>query len=885
MRKIIVIIASLSMFVLPQTIYALDASSLGTVYGDAGGLARVASLETQLKNMSIKSGHPRIILTPELIATARQRVAANHYKWASIKSSANAGNLINAAFVYQIFKDSDPVTAKEYATKVFDIISNAVAVTWTPGYSSNTKGLDRNVALWAIAFDWVYEGLTDDQRKNLLNKIGNTSNIAGFASLIRSGSIFAGETFHREEWIFYAWKAWPELALAGHYTDADFCYKSRWSQNWFYGDAARAYAYLNDGTPLEGYQYGADGTSWFMALKSATGINLVDGDEFRYDVSAADYQLYSMDFGLNRNVFHHGVGLGAGGLCTYSDTTGTEFNWKLKEYHSMATQLVASRNPYQQWLAKNVLTFDKRGASSWIFSNEYYNGISDFENISSLLFYDPAAAVADPRQATYDELPFAKHFPGGNEVYMRSSWGNDAAMACFRSTPAFTKTAHGDFDVNTFMLYRKGNLAPDSGVYDSYWGQTNYFAYQKNTVAHNDMLIIDPTKPDAPTKLSSSKPDPGGTELVSTRNFSGLNPAFPQIANTFLLNSKANWGDIVAFETQKDFDYVVGEAAGAYGSRVDEYYRSALFIRKPGDKAYFVVYDRVKATNSNFKKKWLLHTVGEPVFSNGSIINTEVSGHVYTTNGDSYSASNIFNNSALYGKVLLPREHLVRKVGGNGYEFWVDGSSPKNWPLSGIYNGTAYTWMDVATAPSIGKEWFMGGPLAGTGNELKEVGQWRLELMPATQQQRDLFLNVIYMGDTGESPAQVELVETVKGNMTGAYIKDSLKPMVVMFSTELNGKNVAVSIGDIISYNLPSPVSSSIQHLLVQLPENTDFTSLPAVTTSNYVAYNWKVGAFPDEGTVYRSSNQGVLWPSSSLSLFGSPPAVPAAPKNLAPKR
>lgn len=884
MRKIIVIIASLSMFMLPQTIYALDASSLGTVYGDAHGLARVASLETQLKNMSIKSGHPRIILTPELIATARQRVVANHYKWSLIQSSANSGNTINAAFAYLILKESNPSQALIYANKVYENIIAATATTWISDYSINNIGTDRNIALWAIAFDWVYDGLTTEQRNMLISKIATTANISGRAAWIRSGKKLAGETFHREEWIFYAWRAWPELALAGHYTDADFCYKSRWGHDWYYGDAARAFAYLNDGTPLEGYQYGADGTSWFMALKSATGINLVDGDEFHYDISAADYQLYAMDFGLNRNVFHHGVGLGAGGICTYSDTTGGEFNWKLKEYHSMATQLVASSNPYQQWFAQNILTFNNRGVSSWIFSNEYYNYITDFENISTLLFYDPTASAADPRQATYDALPFAKHFPGGNEVYMRSSWGENAAMACFRSTPAFTKTSHGDFDVNTFVLYRRGNLAPDSGVYDAYQGQSNHYAYQKNTIAHNDMLIIDPAKPDTPTKLSSSKPDPGGTELVSTKNFSGLNPSFPQIANTFLLNSKANWGDIVAFETQKDFDYVVGEAAGAYGSRADEYYRSALFIRKPGDKAYFVVYDRVNATSPNYKKKWLLHTVGEPVFLNGNIVNTEVNAQVYTTNGDTYTASNVFNNSALYGKVLLPQDHLVRKVGGNGYDFWVDGSSPKNWPLNGIYNGTAYTWMDVATAASIGKEWFMGGPLAGTGNELKEAGQWRLELMPATQQQRDLFLNVLYMGDVGETAANIELVKTAKGDMVGAYIDDALKPMVVLFSTEKNGGNVTVSIGDIINYSLPLPVSSAIQHLLVQLPPNTDFTSLPVISTSNYVTYSWKVGAFPSEGTVYRSSNQGVLWPSSSLSLFGSSPAVPAAPKNLAPK-
>ena len=62
----------------------------------------------------------------------------------------------------------------------------------------------------------------------------------------------------------------------------------------------------------------------------AKGINMVDGTDFHYAIAAADYQLYGTDFGLNRNVFHHGVGLGTGGLATYRDTIGNNFNWKTK---------------------------------------------------------------------------------------------------------------------------------------------------------------------------------------------------------------------------------------------------------------------------------------------------------------------------------------------------------------------------------------------------------------------------------------------------------------------------------------------------------------------------------------------------------------------------
>lgn len=798
------------------------------IHGDPTGIERVRRLDHQLRDLAVKPEHPRIILTPELITTARARIARKHRAWDTIRLDS-AKDTIAAAFCYAVTGDAS------YAARVYAKIMSETASPWPVDYMADgVAGTDRKVAEWAIAFDWAYNGLNQTQRAAIIAKIASAANIAGRAAWIRGGNRIdssGGETFHREEWIFWAWRAWPEIALAGHVPEAEFCYKSRWDAESIYGDAARAYVYLNDGTPLEGYQYGADGIGWFMALKSATGINLVDGTDLHYAVAAADYQLYGTDFGLDRNVFHHGVGLGAGGLLTYRDTVGNNFNWKTKEYHARATQLTAEKNPYQQWIAKNLLTFDKNGASSWIFTNEYYGFWGNFKAIATLLFYDPSLPAADPRRASYEDLPYAKLFPGGNEVYMRSSWDGNAAMACFRVTPAFTKTAHGDFDVNTFILYRRGNLAPDSGVYDVYQGQTSYIGYQKNTVAHNDILIIDPSKPDEPKKFKSN-PDPGGTELVTTRTFGRLHRKWHTASNTFLFNDRADWGDIVSFETTRDFDYAVGEAAKAYGSRCDEYTRTVLFLRKNLEKAYFVVYDRVGATSATFRKKWLLHTVSEPAF-NGTVTDSEITGHIYTTDGDTYTATNAFNNAALYGKVLLPRDHVIRKVGGEGYRFWVDGSTPQNWGI---------TWEKLAAD----KERYMDGPL-------QEIGQWRLEVMPSTQQKRDLFLNVIYLGDAGEKPAPVEPLESADGKMTGAYIRDETKPWIVLFPMEKYSTPVSGPVTYQFPMGGPPPV-----HIVTGLASNAPYTVKCSVEGKTAL-----VNIIPEAeaagGTTHHSSMEGIL--------------------------
>jgi uncharacterized repeat protein (TIGR01451 family) len=444
---------------------------------------------------------------------------------------------------------------------------------------------------------------------------------------------------------------------------------------------------------------------------------------------------------MDREIFHKGVALGAGGLETYK--SGVDIAWKIKDFFGSAFSLGATTNPYFQWLTKN-----KFGASGYLISNEYYTPIGDYYSglnpIASILFYDPNAPASDPQIATYSELPFAKYFPGGNNVYMRTGWTGNDTIAGLRANPAYTMTSHSDFDANTFLIYRKGNLSPDSGIYDAYANQSSYMNYQKQTYAHNDMLVIDPANPNGPTNISGFL-NPGGTDYVSTKTFSDATPFGNQYA--FVHNSKANWGDIVKFVTTPEYDYTVGDATLAYSSRLNEYYRNVAFLRK-GTKAYMIVFDRVESNNANFDKRWLMHFVSEPTV-NGTKISEQVAGHIDTYNGDLTVANNVYNTSAVYVKTLLPTQHTIRRIGGTGYEFYREGTSPVNLPV---------TQSELNRVSGQ-----MGGPW-------QEAGTWRIELSPATKQTRDYFLNVMYIGDVGETMAPVQYIE--ENGMAGVIIND-----------------------------------------------------------------------------------------------------------------
>ena len=74
--------------------------------------------------------------------------------------------------------------------------------------------------------------------------------------------------------------------------------------------------------------------------------------------------------------------------------------------------------------------------------------------------------------------------------------------------------------------------------------------------------------------------------------------------------------------------------------------------------AAFVVFDKVTSTNKEFKKKWLLHSVEEPeVNGTTTVISRTKEGY----------------NGKLVNKTMLPSSFTIDKVGGAGYESYVDG--------------------------------------------------------------------------------------------------------------------------------------------------------------------------------------------------------------------
>ena len=733
---------------------AIDASQDGPVFGDPEGLKRVKVVEDQIHRLKIRADHPRIFITKENIPEIRKKLTAFNPNWHAILEKADAGDLINAAFVYAVLGETDPLASRLALSTVKNILFER-----EPDINKNWAQ-EKDAAVMALVFDWVYNGLSDQEREQLAQKLGRLNRVEERARKIRSGHKEIFETFHREEWIFNSWRAWPEIALAHHVPDAESNYKARWDHNWYYGDAARMYAYAADGTPFEGYYMGADGCDWFLALKSATGINLIDDPQIGWCRNAAYYFLYRLDFGLGREIFHKGAFVGSAGVLSYSKGISS---WKFMEFLGRTLGL-ASDDPYCKWGINNI----SKDISSWIMTTTGYAGLEELEHIANAIYDRPLQQAKDPKTASYEELPYARFFPGGKEAVMRTSFRPESTCVGFTAKNAYTMTSHSDFDVNTFMIYKRGNLAPDSGVYDAYEGQYNYFQYQKNTTAHNDILIIDPSRPNEPRKLSRAV-DPGGVELVSKRTFGAVNNR--GFKDAFLHDEMAHWTQILDFKTTKKYDYIIGEAAKAYSSRLNEYIRHLVFIRR-GDNAYIIVFDRIEAKKKDFIKKWLLHLVSEPRM-NGKILRAKVPGHYEIYDGDFLEAANVFNTAKLYNKTLLPKNRSISKIGGDGFEFWIEGSRPRNISIS------------EETKKYIEKN---------TGGPWQEVGTWRVEVTALDKKERDYFLNVLYAADIEDTlnPDNISMREN--DNEVEVLINDQEIGTVSVKMSKTGQPSVKVSI-------------------------------------------------------------------------------------------
>ncbi|MBQ7384010.1 MAG: heparinase II/III family protein [Clostridia bacterium] len=303
----------------------------------------------------------------------------------------------------------------------------------------------------------------------------------------------------------------------------------------------------------------------------------------------------------------------------------------------------------------------------------------------------------------YSHYPLIKHYadPCGITV-ARTGWNigpESRDVMVFMKIGGLWSANHHHMDFGAFQIYYRGILASDSGAYVHY-GSPHDMSYNKQTIAHNCLLIYDPDETNGRAVNS------GGQIMI---------PGEVMDIEHWLGNEEFKMGEVYAHDENPSCVYIAGDITKAYRKKVREVIRRMMFI--PVDKerihAVFAVSDKVVSSNADFKKTFMLHCQEEPqIIGNKTVIRR-------TGSPESFHGLPLKYDGMLINQTLLPKGAKIESLGGEGREFLING---ENYPI----------------------------PINGKLKASAETGWGRIEITPPMANESDEFLNVMLVCDNGE---------------------------------------------------------------------------------------------------------------------------------------
>jgi len=186
--------------------------------------------------------------------------------------------------------------------------------------------------------------------------------------------------------------------------------------------------------------------------------------------------------------------------------------------------------------------------------------------------------------------------------------------------------------------------------------------------------------------------------------------------------------------------------------RVESAVRHFIFIPR-GRAAYVVVYDQIIATESSFRKKWLLHSINKPA----------INGITYSVTRDELVRSLPFADlwpakwraqlrfkiddshykyqGKLYGWMTLPLHGSITLVGGAGHQFDIAGTN-----YNECSKGQCTTRESGTYNEGLGRVPDAINPDPGAAPQ--QPGAWRIEESPSLPSKQDWFLNLLLVTST-----------------------------------------------------------------------------------------------------------------------------------------
>ena len=635
--------------------------------------------------------HPRLYLRQKHISDLKKRMAHPVLKpvWDDlVKSGERGGSRLMELNALRYLLDRDDELGRDTIWKTLKLMQD---FTW-PHKQDISREIGRMMVTGAIVYDWCYELLKPEQKNAFIEQFIRLARSleCGYPP-VRQGAVtgHTSEAMLMRDTISAGIAIYDEFPEMYRLSAGRFFREHVPARNWFYpghayhqGDSYGPYRYMWDIVAL-----------WIFDRLGA-------GNVFDPNQQFVPYQyIYAQR--------PDGQLLRSGDTFRHSTRHGEI--WRKYPGFLLSASYYGDGYVYSHYL--------KAPADSGT------------DKIFEFLWRDP-----DLKPLPITDLPLSFYMgtPFGHMI-ARTGWGEDSAIAEMKINE-YNFVNHQHSDAGSFQVYYKGSLAIDSGLYQGTEGAYHSLHdvnYNKRTIAHNCLLIYDPDERFGEIRGEEARNDGG-----QWRHWGE-----PRTLE-MLLSDGYETGKVLAHAFGPDtrtpvYTYLKGDITRAYSKKVSEVKRSFVFL-KLGDgsvPAALIVFDKVAASDPDFKKYWLLHSMEEPQISGNQII------VVRSEHGE---------QGKLVNTVLLPETDnaLVTAVGGPGKEFWVFGRNYPNSPR----------WDDMRSV---------------------EMGAWRVELSPKEPSETDYFLNVIQVMDKEvEQPLQVKRIDDV--DVVGVKLADK----IVLFNRE-----------------------------------------------------------------------------------------------------
>ncbi|MCD6365576.1 MAG: DUF4962 domain-containing protein [Planctomycetes bacterium] len=399
----------------------------------------------------------------------------------------------------------------------------------------------RGHVLWggSIAYDWLYNDLDEAERKTVRARLAREAETDYVQSTTGRG-YWRNQYLQNHGHVSFCGLAFAAAALSGEDQRA-----GKWQKlaDDFFEET---FKWSNpDGTSIEGLSYGAYALEFCLRYAElAMQTRGVDYSKCPWLANMPLYLLHSTLPVMSKRYWAMDFGDSPRAANSHLPT------------HSLARIAATLNDPVAQGTGLMLRNLHGRpGKDAW----------------QTVMWYDQAVVPARP-----SDQPTFHHFADTGQVMMRTDWSIDAMLVGLRSGPWLGHNARGRAkwdlgaahehpDCNSFQVFAEGSwLLVDPG-----------YTHRKQTGNHSTLLI------DSTGQLG------GGVQWFAAED-----------ALQYDHHAK-----IIRSETSGQYDYVVGDATGAYhpGLGLKRYARHWLFL-KPTKT--LVVVDDLAALQTGYYKAW-----------------------------------------------------------------------------------------------------------------------------------------------------------------------------------------------------------------------------------------------------------------------------------------